>query len=114
MQILEKQIKYLSISLKKKENSECLEYLTGVQKVPRFAMHHGTVLGNVNKKPVPKNSRVMHCQCHYSQASNATLEWRINRLALVSIYEIEVTLFYQHILSTNTEYSRTPLNGHPY
>ena len=26
------------------------------------------------------------------------------RLALVSIYEIEVTLFYQQILSTNAEY----------
>ena len=30
----------------------------------------------------------------------ALVEW----LALVSIYEIEVTLFYQNILSTNTEY----------
>ena len=114
MQILEKQIKYLSISLKKKENSECLEYLTGVQKVPRFTMHHGTCLVNVNKKPVPKNSPVMHCQCRYSQASCATSEWRINRLALVSIYEIEMTLLNQQIVSTNTENSRTPLNGHPY
>ena len=32
-------------------------------------MHHGTVLGDANKKPFPQNSPVMHCQHRYSQAS---------------------------------------------
>ena len=31
--------------------------------IARWEMHHGTVLGDANKKPV------MHCQRHYSQAS---------------------------------------------
>ena len=30
-----------------------------------------TVLGDVNKRPVPKNSPVMHCQRRYYQASCA-------------------------------------------
>ena len=40
-------------------------------------MHHGAVLGDANKKPVPKNIPVMHCQRRYSQVSSATSEWRI-------------------------------------
>ena len=35
-------------------------------------MHHGTVLGDANKKPVPQNSPMMHCQRRYSQASCPT------------------------------------------
>ena len=34
-------------------------------------MDHGTVLGDANKKPVPKNSPMMHCQRRYYQASCA-------------------------------------------
>ena len=33
-------------------------------------MYHGTVLGDVNKKLVPPNSPVIHCQQRYSQASS--------------------------------------------
>ena len=40
-------------------------------------MHHGIVLGDANEKPVPKNSPEMHCHRRYFQASNPTLEWRI-------------------------------------
>ena len=40
-------------------------------------MHHGTVLGDANKKPVPKNSPVMHCQRRYYQASCAMPKWLI-------------------------------------
>ena len=41
--------------------------------IARLTMHHGTVLGDANKKPVPQNSPVMHCQPRYSQASIAQL-----------------------------------------
>ena len=34
--------------------------------IARLTMHHGIVLGKANKKPVPKNSPVMHCQRRYS------------------------------------------------
>ena len=34
-------------------------------------MHRGTVLGDANKRPVPKNSPVIHCQRRYYQASCA-------------------------------------------
>ena len=40
-------------------------------------MDHGTVLGDANKKPVPKNSPVMHCQRRYYQASCAIPKWLI-------------------------------------
>ena len=36
-------------------------------------MHHGTVLGDANKKSVPQNSPVMHCQRRYSSPIS---EWR--------------------------------------
>ena len=40
-------------------------------------MHRGTVLGDANKRPVPKNSPVMHCQRRYYQASCAIPKWLI-------------------------------------
>ena len=40
-------------------------------------MHHGTVLGDADQKPVPQNNPVMHRQRRYSQTSSATSEWRI-------------------------------------
>ena len=50
--------------------------------IARLAMHHGTVLGDGNKKPVPQNSPVTHCHRRYSQASSPTSEWRIEALGL--------------------------------
>ena len=46
--------------------------------IARLTMHHGAVLGDANKKPVPKNSPVMHCQRRYYQASFAIPKWRID------------------------------------
>ena len=43
----------------------------------RLTMHRGTVLGDANKRPVPKNSPVMHCQRRYYQASCAIPKWLI-------------------------------------
>ena len=42
-------------------------------------MHRGTVLGDGNKRPVPKNSPVMHCQRRYNQASCAIPKWLIHQ-----------------------------------
>ena len=42
-------------------------------------MDHGTVLGDANKKPIPKNSPVMHCQHPYYQASCAIPKWLVFR-----------------------------------
>ena len=51
-------------------------------------MDHGTVLGDANKKPVPKNSPVMHCQRRYYQASSANCRERYIPVQYVGTYGV--------------------------
>ena len=72
--------------------------------IERLTMHHGTILGDANKKPIPKNSPVMHCQRRYYQASSPTSEWWMTLLCVghVGVHYItkESTTFFE---STNKE-----------
>ena len=43
-------------------------------------MHHWSVWGDANKKPIPRNCPVMHCRRRYSQSSSPTSEWRICKI----------------------------------
>ena len=64
----------------------------------RLTMHRGTVLGDANKRPVPKNSPVMHCQRRYYQASCAIPKWlivrEINVVCCVGSVEIQIEILY--------------------
>ena len=49
-------------------------------------MHHGTVLGDTNKKAIPRNSPVMHCQHCYSQVSSIILQVYIKFIIIVRYF----------------------------
>ena len=53
--------------------------------IARLTMHHGTVLGDANKKPAPQNSHVMHCQRRYYQASCANPKWVMHPAYLIGV-----------------------------
>ena len=62
-------------------------------------MHRGTVLGDANKRRVPKNSPVMHCQRRYYQASCAIPKWLIR---FEYDFEFEFNAFVAYNLTVTT------------